>query len=208
VATHLVPSTAAASSSRVMIDRSDPARAPAMAVEPPGELADFLAVMDQHERRVASVVGRFLDDPRDIEEAVQDTFMQAWRHRHAFRADAAVFTWLYRIATNTALMRLRRQRPVPLPIEHVAGDTRGLATDPMADHPDLLDTVDQVRRALAALPAHYRVVVILRDVEGLSNREAADVLGLPVTTIKAHLHRGRSRLRRDLHGPRRRASDG
>ena len=178
---------------------NDPTEAPRAATLHP-ELADYLALVDRYEHRVAAVVGRLLDDPRDIEEAVQDTFVQAWRHRERFRSDAAVFTWLYRIATNTALMRLRRQRPTTVDLDGLGPtDAAALSDDPLADHPDRLDTIARVRSALARIPDHYRIVVFLRDVEGYSNAEVAESLGLPVTTVKAHLHRGRAVLRRDLH---------
>ena len=168
--------------------------------DPPESIDDFLDLVSRYERRVASVVRRFLDDPRDIEEAVQDTFVQAWRHRHGFRAESAVFTWLYRIATNVALMRLRRRRSPPVAIDDLGrDDATALSHDPLDEHADRLAVIDRVRAALGDLPEHHRVIVLLRDVEGLSNTEAAELLGLPVTTVKAHLHRGRSALRKALH---------
>lgn len=164
------------------------------------ELAEFMELVSRHESGVAGVVSRFLDDPRDIEEAVQDTFVQAWRHRQQFRHEAAVFTWLYRIATNTALMRLRRRRLVSLPIDELSGaDQQQASHDPLDTHPDQLDEVARVRAALAQLPEHHRLVVLLRDVEGFSNAEVAAQLGLTVTTVKAQLHRGRTALRQALH---------
>lgn len=164
------------------------------------ELDDFLVLVERYQRPVASVVARLLDDPRDIEEAVQDTFVQAWRHREAFRAEAAVFTWLYRIATNVALMRLRRRSrtTVSLDLPSLAGEP-ALADDHLAEQAERLTLIDDVRTALAALPEQQRLVVMLRDVEGYGNADVADLLGLPVTTVKALLHRGRAQLRRRLH---------
>ncbi len=159
----------------------------------------FLELVRVHEGRIGSVVSRFLDDPRDIEEAVQDTFLQAWRHRDQFRNEAAVYTWLYRIATNTALMRLRRRRVHAVGLDRLSGREQVvLAYDPTDDLPASMDTATEVRRALAALPDHHRTIVILRDIEGLSNAEAGDLLGLPVSTVKAQLHRARAALRRSL----------
>ena len=167
---------------------------------PGSELDDFMGLVDRYETRITSVVWRFLDDPRDAEEAVQDTFLQAWRHRDEFRSDAAVFSWLYRIATNTALMKLRRRRLHTVGLDELSTrDSSQLAADPLADHPERLNTINNVRLALAELPDHYRVVVILRDVEGHSNAETANLLGLPITTVKAQLHRARSALRNQLH---------
>ncbi len=168
--------------------------------QPTAELDDFLALVERYQRPVLSVISRFLDDPRDVEEAVQDTFVQAWRHREEFRAEAAVFTWLFRIATNTALMRLRR-RTLPTVDLDTAG-TAGhpmLTDDPLAHEAERMSRIDEVRSALAQLPQQQRLVVILRDVEGYSNGEIADLLGLPLPTVKARLHRGRSQLCRQLH---------
>ena len=173
--------------------------------EPPpipraAELDDFLALVERYRQPVARVVARFLDDPRDVEEAVQDTFVQAWRHRETFRAEAAVFTWLYRIATNVALMRLRRRAhaTVSLDLASMAGEP-ALADDQLAAQAERLALIDEVRTALAALPEQQRLVVMLRDVDGYGNGDVADLLGLPVTTVKALLHRGRAQLRRRLH---------
>lgn len=161
----------------------------------------FLELVRLHEARVGSVVARLLDDPRDIEEAVQDTFLQAWRHRDQFRSDAAVFTWLYRIATNTALMRLRRREVQAVGVDRIPGREQVLlADDPTDGLPDSIDTATRVRRALATLPDHHRTVVILRDIEGLSNAEVAALLALPLSTVKARLHRARAALRRSLSG--------
>ncbi len=168
--------------------------------DPSNELQDFGALVQRYEYRVRTVVARFLDDDRDIDEAVQDMFVQAWRHRSEFRSEAAVFTWLYRIASNAALMRLRRHHHPTVtyddldPTDHLV-----LSHDPLDDHSEHLALVDEVRTALAELPEHHRIVVILRDVEGHSNAEVANLLGLPVTTVKAQLHRGRAALRLRLH---------
>ena len=76
-----------------------------------GDLEAFGEFVCRYERRVAVVLARLLDDERDVEEATQDVFVQAWRSLERFLGDAAVFTWLYRIAVNEALMRRRRRRP-------------------------------------------------------------------------------------------------
>lgn len=179
---------------------SDPSSAESSPTPRAAELDDFLALVDRYQQPIARVVARLLDDHRDIEEAVQDTFVQAWRHREAFRAEAAVFTWLYRIATNVALMRLRRRAhsTVSLDLPSMTNEP-ALADDGMALQAERLTRIDDVRTALAALPEQQRLVVMLRDVEGYGNAEVADLLGLPVTTVKAMLHRGRAQLRRRLH---------
>jgi RNA polymerase sigma-70 factor (ECF subfamily) len=74
-----------------------------------GDLDAFGEFIRVCERRVRAVLSRLLDDPRDVDEAAQDTFVQAWRHLDRFRGEAAPFTWLYRIAVNEALQRARRR---------------------------------------------------------------------------------------------------
>ena len=163
------------------------------------EIADFAAFVEEFEPRIAALLSRMLDDPRDVEEATQDTFVQAWRNLDTFRGDAQVFTWLYRIATNTALMRLRRRRHRTVPLDELRDTAPLNGADGAGEWVSRLDLVDSVRSALASLPAEQRVVVVLRDVEGFSNDEVAAILGVAVPAVKTRLHRGRTRLRARLH---------
>jgi RNA polymerase sigma-70 factor (ECF subfamily) len=160
--------------------------------------ADFVRLF---ERRIRSVLSRFLDDERDVDEAAQDTFVQAWRNLQRFRGDAAPFTWLYRIAVNEALQRTRRKRLelTPLEPEDVERRARGRAGwTPAAD----VEAAD--REALAfltarirALPDEARVPLVLRDVEGWSYDDVAAVLDLSIPAVKSRVHRARLQLGRD-----------
>jgi RNA polymerase sigma-70 factor (ECF subfamily) len=150
-----------------------------------GDVDAFAELVRAYERRVASVLYRLLDDPRDVEEATQDVFVQAWRNLRRFRGDAQLFTWLYRIAVNAALMRSRRTRPAVQELD----DRLPAPPDPEPGLRDLLV------RELAALPFEYRAAVVLRDVEGLSNAEVAEALGVSVAAAKSRIHRGRMRIR-------------
>jgi RNA polymerase sigma-70 factor, ECF subfamily len=150
-----------------------------------GDLDAFGELVRAYERRVASVLSRLLDDRRDVEEATQDVFVQAWRNLDRFRGDAQLFTWLYRIAVNEALMRRRRKRP----------DVQEL-DDRLAAPPDPEPGLHHLLvRALSALPFEYRAAVVLRDVEGLSNAEVAEALGISVAAAKSRIHRGRMQIR-------------
>jgi len=150
-----------------------------------GDLDAFAELVRAYERRVASVLYRLLDDRRDVEEATQDVFVQAWRNLDRFRGQSQLFTWLYRIAVNEALMRRRRKRPEVQELdEHLAA-----APDPEPGLQDLL------LRELAALPFEYRAAVVLRDVEGLTNAEVAEALGISVAAAKSRIHRGRLQIR-------------
>lgn len=153
-----------------------------------GDLDAFAELVRGYERRVASVLYRLLDDPRDVEEATQDVFVQAWRNLGRFRGHAQLFTWLYRIAVNEALMRTRRKR------HDVQELDERLAAAPDRE-PGLRDLLV---RELAALPFDHRAAVVLRDVEGLTNAEVADALGISVAAAKSRIHRGRLQIRAAL----------
>jgi RNA polymerase sigma-70 factor, ECF subfamily len=152
-----------------------------------GDLEAFAQIVLRYERRVRSVLARLLDDERDVEEAAQDVFVQAWRSLSRYRGEAAFFTWLYRIAVNEALMR-RRRRQLPLTeLDEIAAT----APEPEVDEGWLLARV-------RALPDELRVPLVLRDLEGLSNQEVADVLDLSVAAAKSRIHRARMRIRAEL----------
>ncbi|HZC31043.1 MAG TPA: sigma-70 family RNA polymerase sigma factor [Gaiellaceae bacterium] len=156
-----------------------------------GDVDAFADFVRHFERRVRTVLFRILDDARDVEEATQDTFVQAWRNLHRFRGDAAPFTWLYRIATNEALQRRRRTRveTVEFTDEHAPADDHSVEAGELRT---LL--VEQIR----ALPFEYRTALVLRDLEGLSNEEVAAALGVSLAAAKSRIHRARMTLRTSL----------
>ena len=163
-----------------------------------GDVDAFAELVRRYEHRVRAVLLRLLDDDRDVDEATQDCFVQAWRNLDGFRGDAAVFTWLYRIAVNEALARLRRKR---LPTTEI-DDSPERA--PAAADPSPQDVVeaDELEAFLAgrirALDPEYRAPLVLRDVIGLTNQEVADVLELSLPATKSRIHRARMRLREEL----------
>jgi RNA polymerase sigma-70 factor, ECF subfamily len=152
-----------------------------------GDLDAFAELIRRYERRVRSVLARLLDDERDVEEAAQDVFVQAWRKLSSYRGDAALFTWLYRIAVNEALMRRRRKQVAVAELdEAIAG----------ASEPEVSD--EWVLARVRALPDELRLPLVLRDLEGLSNQEVAEVLGLSLAATKSRVHRARMRIRTEL----------
>jgi RNA polymerase sigma-70 factor (ECF subfamily) len=169
-----------------------------------GDVAAFESFVRVFERRVRGLLSRLLGDERDIEEAAQDTFVQAWRNLSRFRGDAAPFTWLYRIAVNEALQRSRRRRletqPIDAEVLEVLEYQHGAAGSPRP--PDLVlegreahaFLLERVRR----LPFEFRAPVVLRDIEGWSNQEVADILELSLPATKSRIHRGRMKLREEL----------
>ena len=162
--------------------------------------ADFIRLF---ERRVRALLGRLLDDERDVDEAAQDTFVQAWRNLDRYRGEAAPFTWLYRIAVNEALQRTRKRRfdtrsldAVPgLEHEIEAGTGGPLSADLEAESREVLSFV---AARIRALPFDYRAPLVLRDVEGWTNEEVADALGVSVPAAKSRIHRARMQLRHEL----------
>lgn len=156
-----------------------------------GDLEAFAEFMRAFERRIRAVCYRLLDDARDVDEAVQDTFVQAWRNLERFRGDAAPYTWLYRIAVNESLMRRRRKT---LPTSELQETVVPDCADPFAAADARAFLVERLR----ALPDDYRVAVVLRDVEGLSNEEVAEALEITLAAAKSRIHRGRMQLRAEL----------
>jgi RNA polymerase sigma-70 factor (ECF subfamily) len=165
-----------------------------------GDLEAFAEIVRRHERRLHVVLRRLLDDSRDVEEAVQDCFVQAWRNLERYRGEAALFTWLYRIGVNAALARARRR-------EHATSDLDSLeyvGVEP-ASRDDLPEAAaegqavrDRLVAALGRLPLEQREAVVLRDLAGLSNQEVADALGVGLAAAKSRIHRGRLQLRDEL----------
>lgn len=165
-----------------------------------GDVDAFAELVRRYEARVRIVLHRLLEDERDVSEAAQDTFVQAWRSLDRFRGDAQLFTWLYRIAVNEALARLRKRR-LPIVDLDLAERDSALAA-PAAEGPEeraqAADLREVVAAALRELPSDGRVALVLRDVIGLANDEVATVLGLSVPAAKSRIHRARLQLRDEL----------
>lgn len=170
------------------------------------------ALMDRHAGRVYRVALGITRSVADAEEVVQDVFLTLFAKIDAFQGRAAIGSWLYRVATNAALIKRRgKRREVEVSLEdhlpvfredgHREGERSFLLADWSANpEQDLLseETRALLRRAIETLPDHYRAVLILRDVEELSNEDAAEALGESVATIKSRLHRARMALREQL----------
>jgi RNA polymerase sigma-70 factor (ECF subfamily) len=162
-----------------------------------GDLEAFAEVVRRYEHRIRVVLFRLLDDERDVEEATQDAFVQAWRNLGRFRGDAAVFTWLYRIAVNEALARLRRKRVPLVELDEEAQSVSGPAGDPHATA-EARELNAFLAARLRSLPPEARVPIVLRDVVGLSNQDVADILGLSLAAAKSRIHRARMQIRAEL----------
>jgi RNA polymerase sigma-70 factor (ECF subfamily) len=169
-------------------------------------------LMQRHGARVYRVALGITRNEADAEEVVQDVFLSLFEKIAAFEERAALGTWLYRVATNRALLR-RRGKRVELEVSledqlpafkddgHRAGERSFLLADWSASAEEGMlsgETHALVRRAIDLLPPHYRAVVALRDIEELSNEETAEILNEPVSSVKSRLHRARMALREQL----------
>jgi len=170
------------------------------------DFAAFEELVDRYEDKIFRLAFRFVRNETEAKEIVQDTFLLVWRKLDTFKGDAQFGSWLYRVATNAALMRLRAQRRHPevsteeLPIDYL--DNYGqlpAAGENWAKRPDDELQSDELRRriqkAVDELPDIYRTVFLIRDVEGLSTEETAEVLEISIPTVKTRLHRARLALR-------------
>lgn len=148
---------------------------------------------------------QLLGDPDAAEDVVQETFISAITHREGFEGRSKLSSWLYRIAYNAALGRLRGKREEPLPedepddessapLPHSLVEWNFTPEQMQAD----LEAMEHMQRAIQALPLKYRVVFFLRDMEDQSTEQTAEVLGLTETAVKVRLHRARLALRESL----------
>jgi RNA polymerase sigma-70 factor (ECF subfamily) len=172
-----------------------------------GDEAAFEAVMRRYNGRLFRVARAILSDDRDAEDALQDAYLDAFRHMGDFRGDAQLSTWLTRIVVNQALMRLRRHKRDRVVLTFTGRD---------ADDKDLeMQVADrqtesapegllraEVRRLLERrideLPVAFRAVFVMRDVEDMTVQETADGLSIPAATVRSRLFRARALLRQAL----------
>ena len=159
----------------------------------------FETIVEEYGDFVYNLTYRILGNPADAEDAAQEAFLAAYRNFDRFRGESKVSTWLYRIATNAALMRLRKDRNKRT-LTQTGYDDMQLASP--TDGPEKLALNSELREHLEGgldqLPPNLKAAVVLRDVQGLSNEEAAEIVGISVSSLKARLHRGRILLRKYL----------
>jgi RNA polymerase sigma-70 factor (ECF subfamily) len=166
---------------------------------------------DAYSSKIYQLAFRYLRNKEDAEEITQDVLFKVYRKVGAFRGDAALSSWIYRITFNAAMSRLRtaryqRSQDEDRQPQTVEGDASGTPrTADIADWSDLADEQvlrSQLRRrvfrAILALPAIYRAPVMLRDIQGMSTEEASAMLKVKDQTLKSRLHRGRLILRKQL----------
>jgi RNA polymerase sigma-70 factor (ECF subfamily) len=165
-----------------------------------GDSAAFTILAERYSTRLRRLLFRITRDCGAAEDAVQEALTRAWLSIGRFEGRSRFYTWLTRIGINEAYTGMRRQPAETLELDDQVGErvpAWGGQPDELFESREFLDAIDQ---ALARLPLDYRTAVTLRDVEGLSTEEAAEVLGIGERALKSRLHRGRMALRAQLDG--------
>ena len=167
-----------------------------------GDTEAFTEVVERYKDRLFHVLLRILGDHHTAEDVLQEAFVKAFRALERFQRESQLYTWLYRIAVNAALSQRRKGRgraPV------LSLDQAKEADAPMQDPPDpgrgvpeeveANEAAERVRREIDGLEDDHRVILVLKDLEGMPYEDIAEVLGCPKGTVKSRLHRARMALR-------------
>jgi len=171
---------------------SDPSDEVLLAAHLRGDPAAFGQLVARHERRIYGLCLRILGNREDAEDATQEAFVAALRKASSFRRAAAFSTWLYRIAVNAATDQARRRGRARLAA--LDPEDAGLAVDPGGELGEVVAAAVTVQTALAQVPEEFRVAVVLCDLYRLPYADAAQILEVPVGTVKSRVFRGRAAL--------------
>ena len=169
-----------------------------------GDGESFATLVSRYERPVFNLAFRMLGNVEDARDVAQAAFLKALENLHRFDPRYRFFSWLYRIAMNEALMRIRKNKHRPRSLEVVDedGERREIDVEDWSPRPvERLLTKElggKLDRAIARLPEDYRGAFLLRDVEGLSNEQIAKAMKLSVPAVKSRIHRARVFLRNEL----------
>jgi RNA polymerase sigma-70 factor (ECF subfamily) len=171
-----------------------------------GDPEEFARLVDAYSAKIYRLAIKMLNQQQDAEDVLQETFLKAYRAIKSFDGRSKISTWLFRIATNEALMVIRRKHPdtvsIDEPVETEEGEQEPLQIIDWCCLPEeeLLseETKEKLDAAVQKLPERLRVVFLLRDINDLSTHETAEILGLTDTAVKTRLSRARLRLREEL----------
>lgn len=168
-----------------------------------GDTAAFDLLVRKHQHRIAALIGRYVSDWSEVQDVAQETFIRAYRALGNFRGDAQFYTWLHRIAVNTAKNHLvaHNRRPPTDDIDDAEHFDSGIRLRD-SDTPErelMRQQLEQtVMRAVEALPEELRVAINLREVDGLSYDEIAERMGCPIGTVRSRIFRAREAIDREL----------
>lgn len=165
-----------------------------------GDKRAFDLLVIKYQRRLARLLSRFVRDPAEVEDIAQETFIKAYRALASFRGDSAFYTWLYRIGVNTAknfLVSQGRKQPVTITgfdaEEAKNFEGAGQLREVNTPESELMgkQVAQTVNQALEALPEELRTAITLREIEGLSYEEIADIMNCPIGTVRSRIFRAR-----------------
>lgn len=170
-----------------------------------GDQTAFNLLVLKYQHRVLKLVGRFVNDAAEAEDVAQEAFLKAYRALASFRGDSAFYTWLYRIAINTAKNALvsQRRRPVDFDLDLQDPDQYDRhAKLKEADTPEGVLLTEEIRavveEAMEQLPEDLRTAIVLRELEGLSYEEIAEAMDCPVGTVRSRIFRAREAIDKKL----------
>jgi RNA polymerase sigma-70 factor, ECF subfamily len=171
-----------------------------------GDKRAFELLVVKYQRKLGRLLSRLIRDPAEVEDVTQEAFIKAYRALPSFRGDSAFYTWLYRIGVNTAknyLVAMGRRAPTSTGFDHEEAegfeDAEQLR-DSNTPETELLgkQVAATVNKAVAALPEDLRTAITLREIEGLSYEEIANVMNCPIGTVRSRIFRAREAIAADL----------
>ncbi|WP_346731665.1 RNA polymerase sigma factor RpoE [Hydrogenophilus thiooxidans] len=172
-----------------------------------GDQAAFGLLVEKYRRRVERLIARLVHDPAEVEDLAQETFIKAYRAINAFRGESAFYTWLYRIALNTAKNHLVSAKREVMTTSTTQDNDEGESFDLLEgqgtdDTPERLLLSQEIARtveeAMAELPEELRTAIQLRELEGLSYEAIAEAMGCPIGTVRSRIFRAREAIARRL----------
>ena len=165
-----------------------------------GNAASFGELVLKYQNRLFNTMMHVVRSREEAEDVVQDAFVQAFVKLQTFQGASAFYTWLYRIAFNVSMSRRRRKRPelsVDIAREASGNDPEDIGPSPL-ERVEQGESIKQVQCALAALGEEQRSILVLREIDNCRYEQIAEILDLPVGTVRSRLHRARLQLRDEL----------
>lgn len=171
-----------------------------------GDKRAFGLLVEKYQRRLARLLSRFVRDPAEVEDVTQEAFIKAYRALPNFRGDSAFYTWLYRIGINTAknhLMATRRRAPTSTDVD--ADEAEGMDEGEQLrdiNTPESLmltrEIGDTVNATIQSLPEELRTAIQLREIEGMSYEDIAQIMNCPIGTVRSRIFRAREAIAEEL----------